>query len=106
MAIESMRRIQSARAILAAGLVGACATALLSNPSRLDAGTGLDTYDYRITDSSNPYIALGNDPKYAAVGAVLFPDLFASGIVISPKWVLTAAHVTQDTGTVLFNVGG
>ncbi|HMB96507.1 MAG TPA: trypsin-like serine protease [Tepidisphaeraceae bacterium] len=67
--------------------------------------------------SDSLYTALGNDPKYASVGAVLWPVLSsptlsnaASGVLISPKWVLTAGHVadtfTTDNTTRTFIVGG
>jgi len=62
------------------------------------------------------YTALGNDPKYQSVGSILWPQSngtlsnAASGVLISPKWVLTAGHVvdtfTTDNTTRTFNIGG
>lgn len=62
-----------------------------------------------VPDSS--YVALGNDTKYAAVGAVRdSTQQSGSGILISPKWVLTAGHLaipSQFYGLpAFFNVGG
>lgn len=67
-------------------------------------------HDYDGNHPDSRYITLGNDPKYASVGAITIgsgsQSTFASAIVISPKWVLTAAHVTQIPGTATLNFGG
>jgi hypothetical protein len=85
--------------------LGACALAVLAATPLLNASTIRDD----VPDGS--YTALANDPKYASVGAISFTDadhesFFASGTLISPYWVLTAAHVTQAISAATFNVGG
>src|SRR5438874_1232374 len=52
------------------------------------------------------YTALGNNTKYQSVGYVIGPGFSASGVLISPKWVLTAAHVVDTTGTRSITLGG
>ena len=52
--------------------------------------------------SDSLYTALANDPRYSSVGKVYVyktnPYQFASGVLISSQWVLTAGHVTYDPG--------
>jgi len=54
------------------------------------------------------YQSLSLDPKYNAVGGVTytFGLAVATGTLITPKWVLTAGHVVDDTSTHRFYVGG
>ncbi|MDB5296739.1 MAG: hypothetical protein JWO31_2722, partial [Phycisphaerales bacterium] len=67
-----------------------------------------------IRDDRDPalYTALGADPAYQAVGLVSV-DVFeegqpaiGSGTLISPDWVMTAAHVVEGGKAVRFDVGG
>lgn len=80
------------------------------------ARAGIRMHDYDGNHADSRYIALANDPKYASVGAISIGTVtvnpntdnrtFASVILISPKWVLTAAHVTQVAGGATLNFGG
>ncbi|WP_428940277.1 trypsin-like serine protease [Fontivita pretiosa] len=84
-------------------LVGASGpAALLSSPAVLLSPALAGTIRHDRSDSS--YTALGNDPKYQAVGA--FPTEPASGVLIAPKWVLAAGHSIADGGDFQFNIGG
>lgn len=51
------------------------------------------------------YVALGNDPAFAAVGT-FSANLTGCGILLSPDWVLTAAHLilgNNNSGTFTLN---
>src|SRR4051794_25529176 len=52
------------------------------------------------------YLALAGDAKYKSVGRITWPGFLASGVVISPKWVLTAAHVVDSADSHTFFVNG
>jgi hypothetical protein len=97
--VRPIRRGAGRRVRRAAG-IGACTLAVLAATPLLNAST------IRSDVPDGSYTALANDSQYASVGAVIFQDLFASGTLISPYWVLTAAHVAQDGNTPTFNVGG
>jgi len=47
------------------------------------------------------FVNLGTDPRYASVGRFLYSvgasSYIASGVLISPEWVLTAAHVVEGS---------
>src|SRR4051812_22142050 len=71
-----------------------------SNPAR----AGSIRHDRNDAD----YLSLGNDSRYASVGSVtyLFGLARGSGTLISPRWVLTAGHVVDSSGTRTFRAGG
>ena len=52
------------------------------------------------------YVDLGNDPAYAPVVALVAGNSQASGTLISPHWVLTAAHVLDNASSATLYVGG
>lgn len=65
-----------------------------------------------VPDSS--YKTLGASPQYASAGKITFGNNtdWASGVLVSGEWMLTAAHVVRSNainntpGNVLFTVGG
>src|SRR5450756_324598 len=65
--------------------------------------------------SDSMYTSLGNQPAYASVGEFQWQTggngYLASGVLINPRWVLTAAHVVSginstNIGAMTFQVGG
>ena len=56
------------------------------------------------------YISLGNNSAYSSVGRLDCnahdAAYLASGTLIAPNWVLTAAHVFDHAKTVSFSIGG
>lgn len=60
--------------------------------------------------SDSLYLGLGAAPEYASVGrvdgATRRYSFLASGTLIAPDWVLTAAHVVKDATSLNFTVGG
>jgi len=64
----------------------------------------------RADRSDSQYVALGALPQYASVGRFTgATDTFgfvASGTLIAPDWVLTAAHVVGHTKSLTFTIGG
>jgi len=51
------------------------------------------------------YVALGNDPAFAAVG-IFSANLTGCGTLIAPDWVLTAAHLILGAQSGTFTLGG
>ncbi|MBN1910746.1 MAG: cadherin-like domain-containing protein [Pirellulales bacterium] len=49
------------------------------------------------------YLALADDPAYAAAGQICTGSLLGSGVLISPTWVLTAGHMA--TAQASFRLG-
>src|SRR3954447_26058858 len=70
------------------------------------ASTGAVAITIRDDRADSLYQALGNDSKYRSVGFISWIGNSASGVLISPKWVLTAAHVVDTANTRNFSVGG
>jgi Trypsin len=60
--------------------------------------------------SDSLYQSLGASPSYASVGQFLgstsASGFAASGTLIAPNWVLTAAHVVDQATSLTFNIGG
>jgi hypothetical protein len=61
------------------------------------------------TDSQ--YVSLGANSAYASVGQIYgttspTSGFYASGTLIAPDWVLTAAHVVDDATSLKFSIGG
>ena len=60
--------------------------------------------------SDSQYLSLANQKPYAAVGrfdgSSTEGNFLASGTLIDPSWVLTAAHVVDGTTGLKFTVGG
>src|SRR5687767_4388723 len=76
--------------VTAAATAAAAALATATAPAR--AGSIRDDGD------DADYRDLGNDGRYASVGAVswLFGLARGSGTLISPRWILTAGHVVDS----------
>ena len=51
------------------------------------------------------YVALGNDPAFAAVGTFT-ANLTGCGTLIAPDWVLTAAHLILGAHSGTFTLDG
>lgn len=81
-------------------VVTAAASAVVASVAR----AGAIRHDRNDAD----YVAVGNDSRYAAVGSVtwLLGLARGSGTLISPRWVLTAGHVVDTSGTRTFRAGG
>ncbi|MGA2032091.1 MAG: trypsin-like serine protease [Thermoguttaceae bacterium] len=64
----------------------------------------------RADQSDAAYIALGASPAYSSVGmfqgTVPGGGFVASGTLIAPDWVLTAAHVVDKAQSMNFTIGG
>jgi len=79
----------------------ACVLGLLSS---VQAGT--------VRDDQSPelYLNLAGQPQYAAVGKLSIHatggEYMGSGTLISPDWVLTAAHCVDHAANLTFNIGG
>ena len=62
------------------------------------------------TQSDSLYRALGSNSTYESVGrftgTTATSGFLASGTLIAPDWVLTAAHVVADAETLNFSIGG
>ena len=57
---------------------------------------GMIRHDTNVTK----YIELGNQPQYQCVGRYSISEDsedYAAGVLITPKWVLTAAHFVEDS---------
>ena len=82
-------------------LAGAALSAHLPNLQPADAAT------IRHDRSDGLYVNNADKGRFDAVGRVVGPGFLASGILISPNLVLTAAHVTSEVQQALtFEVGG
>jgi hypothetical protein len=64
----------------------------------------------RADRSDSQYINLGSQSAYASVGQFQGTsssgNFYASGTLIAPDWVLTAAHVVDKAKALNFNIGG
>jgi hypothetical protein len=64
----------------------------------------------RVDQSDGAYVALGNSPSYASVGrfdgSTGSQGFLASGTLIAPDWVLTAAHVVDNAKSLRFSIDG
>jgi hypothetical protein len=62
---------------------------------------GQDDSLYRTLGSSTPYDSVGRFQ-----GTTARTGFMASGTLVAPDWVLTAAHVVDNAKTLSFNIGG
>jgi hypothetical protein len=64
----------------------------------------------RDSDADSLYISLGGNSLYDSVGRFMGTTnrsgFLASGTLIAPDWVLTAAHVLDSAKTLTFTIGG
>lgn len=77
-----------------AGLVAAPAQAIVVRDSQDDSL-------YRALGSSIPYDSVGR-----FLGTTTNTGFLASGTLVAPEWVLTAAHVVDNAKTLSFTIGG
>lgn len=99
--MQSMRRSRRSKAALLVASIPACGLGLFPLfSSQLCAGV------IRHDVSDSQYTSLAADPKYASALAVKNnTSLLGSGVLISPKWALTAGHVAVQTLNSI-NIGG
>lgn len=79
---------------------------------RTDGSPSVD-YPYDSDPDVDPYLALGAQPQYAAVGEILLDIngtefFWGCGTLIAPDWVLTAAHISLEgrVDPMSFRIGG
>ena len=72
------------------------------------ASTGAPALAITIRDDRTDiqYQNLAADPKYRTVGSMTWPGFACSAVVISPKWVLSAAHCVDTAATRTFFLNG
>jgi secreted trypsin-like serine protease len=89
------------KTLLIAAVCVACTAAIVA-PAQ-----GITRRDDR---ADSLYLNLGASSAYASVGQVSFStpsaNYLASGTLISPNWVLTAAHVVDATTSLTFTISG
>jgi hypothetical protein len=90
------------RTVQMVGILAALAAVLSAVPSR--GGT------IRADQSDSAYVALGDSPSYSSVGrfdgGTGTNGFVASGTLIAPDWVLTAAHVVDNAQWLRFSIDG
>ena len=90
---KSTRRASLAMSAVAIGMAGVAEAGVIRNDR-----------------SDSQYLSLANQKPYAAVGrfdgSSTEGNFLASGTLIDPSWVLTAAHVVDGTTGLKFSVGG
>jgi hypothetical protein len=80
--------------LMLAGVISAPAHAIVVRDSQDDSL-------YRTLGSSTPYDSVGR-----FVGTTIHSGFLASGTLVAPEWVLTAAHVVDEAQTLKFSIGG
>jgi len=80
--------------LLVAGFVAVPAQAIVVRDAQNDSL-------YRTLGSSTPYDSVGR-----FTGTTTSSGFLASGTLVAPEWVLTAAHVVDNAKTLTFSIGG
>ena len=88
-------------ACIVAAVVGLMFGVLARPASAIVIGSEKDDALYRSLGGSSPFDSVGRFTGTTATNGFL-----ASGTLIAPDWVLTAAHVVDDAKSLRFSIGG